>query len=257
MELAEGQFVGAGLRDGPGAGDRLLGVQASHLVAGLQPVLVVGPGGVGRREGDDAADAVEHLVHDRVGALDVVDVVGGHDRSAELRRDLEEDPVAVGVARLQVVGNLDGEAGTEDLPPSPSGVQRLLAAPESRKPGHLTPQAAGQGDEALGAAGNRLEAGAGAPSRRQGLRPLVEVHLGDEVAEVGPAPGVPGEQDRVVALAPLQLRAEDRPDPDVPAGLAETDCPVHAVVVGEGEGPHPHLGGPGGEVLHPGGPLPE
>jgi len=94
-------------------------------------------------------------------------------------------------------------------------------------------------------------------SRRQRLRPLVEVHLGDEVAEVGPAPGVPGEEDRVVALAPLQFRAEDRPDPDVPAGLAETDCPVHAVVVGEGERPHPHLGGPGGEVLHPGGSLPE
>ena len=257
VELAERQLVGTGRRDPARPGYRLLGMQAGHLGARLQPELGVGPGSIRRGEGHDPPDGVQDVVHHRVAPLDVVHVVGGRHVEAQAVSDVEEDAVALTVPGCEVVRDLDGEPGAEDVPPPPGRRLRLLGAAEGGEPGYLSPAAAREGDEPLRAVGDRLEAGARPPAGRQRLRPLVEMHLRHETAEIGPPAGIPGQQDHMVALAPLQLGPQDRADPHLPAGEAEAHRPVHAVVVGERQRLHPHLRRPPGQVLHPGRPLPE
>jgi hypothetical protein len=72
---------------------------------------------------------------------------------------------------------------------------------------------------------------------------LVEMHLACQPAEIRPTLCVFSEKDGVVALSPFDLRSEDGPDAEMVACEGEAHHPIHPVMVGQGQGIHPQLGG--------------
>ena len=183
----------------PSVQARSAGTSAASSAPGLQERLAVRPAQVRQRlERPAVADGGQHVGQFAVLGAGVVDVVGRHDRQAELPgqlRGLGDQPVVV---RAEVVRELDEEAAAG----------RPVASPEDRRvplrdrscPGPIAhPQATdqlpvaapGQGDQALGVLRQERLAEA-----RHALRPG-HVRLRDEPAQAPPAHLGSGQQDEM------------------------------------------------------------
>ncbi len=140
-----------------GAGD-LVVPDAAHLGGRLQVVAVaVELEPVGVRERLAGLHAQQRLVVVGGVAGDVVAVVGGQRRNAQLAADLEQ-PVADPLLDGQpVVHQLEAVVvGAEDLAPLGRRLQRLAVMPQAQPGLHLPRGAAGGGDDALGVFGDDL-----------------------------------------------------------------------------------------------------
>ena len=246
--LAERQLDVAALGDALGVGDGLLELREGrlHLVGAgdeeavgvvLDAPLVV--------EGLARGDAHQHVVGAGVLAVDVVGVGGGHQRDALVLGELGQPGVDVELVLHPVGLDLEEEGvGLEDVAVlaghAPGAV--VIALPEEAR--DLAAQAGGQADQPLGVL---------AQQRLVDARVVVEAlgeGLGGEQPEVGPALGVPGQQDEVAAdplgpvAAPLVagdvgLHAEDGLHPGLPGLLVEVDGAEEVAVVGDRHRRHP------------------
>ena len=148
-----------GDKQGGIAGAGHLGVpDLAHLRRGLQVVAVaveLEPGGI--RQGLAGLHAQQRLVVVRGLAGDVVTIVGGQGRDAELSADLQQ-PLAHALLDGQaVVHDLEEVVvRPEDLAPLGGRLQRLLVMAEPQPGLHLAGRAAGGGDDARGVLGQDL-----------------------------------------------------------------------------------------------------
>ena len=227
---------------------RYWGSERGHVVGrgDEEPVgLVVQPARVGQRL--VRRDAHEDLVRLRVGSVHVVGVGGGDERDALALGELGEPRVHLHLLGHAVRLHLEEEAARlEDvavLAGRGAGAVHVALVGEARD---LAAQAGGEPDEPLRVLAQQPLVDAGVVVEALG------VGHGREVAEVGPALGVPGQQDEVAAhplaavLAPLRagdvgLHPQDGLHPGRPGRLVEVDGAEEVAVVGDGHGVHPPL----------------
>lgn len=244
------------------AGAGYLGVpDGAHLGGGFEVVAVTvefEPGGVRQRLA--GLNAQQRFV---IGGLvfgDVVAVVGGKRRDAELLADVEQALAHPAFDGQAVVHHLQEEVlRPEDLLPLGGGFQRFALVAEAQPGLHLAGRAAGGGDDALGVLGDEFFVHA---------RPLAELALDggqrrqfEQVAQAGRVlgdhrhMGVGAGAGDVVALlariAPLHalgvepgagrdigLDADDRLDARLLGGVVELRGAVHVAVVGHPDRRH-------------------
>ena len=227
------------------------GEQLLHLLRGLEVELLAGEAEVALflqlRAG---ADAQEHLLRLGVRLLDVVDVVGAHQRHATLMGEPDQQRVGpllllkAMVLQLQVVAVAEDRLEPED--PAPG----LLVAVVQQVLQDLAGQTGREADDPLAVLLDQLVVDAGTV--------VLALHPGDgvELHQVVVALVVHGQQDQVVPVAPValahflvgavgvalrvdvELAADDRLDAGLLAGLVEVDGPEHVAVVGDGQRPH-------------------
>ena len=254
VELAEVERQVAALRDRQriAAGVGQLGEDPAHLFGRLQvellgrepPALRVAH----RRAG---LDAEERLVGSRVPRLEVVRVVGAHDRRPDRLGDVDgrgrHPPLlveAVGLDLHEVV------VAAEDLlvpAGGGAGAAGVVGGEEARD---LGVEAPGECQQPPGVGREQL------PVHARLVVIALEVGRGDQPDQVAVAGEVPHEHGEVVralvgavlraALGPLarrhvELAAEDRLDPFLLAGQVEVDGAEQVAVVGQRERREPEL----------------
>jgi len=251
--LAESDLDVAAVGDVEGAGEGVgqFPEEPLHLLRGLDveilgaeaPALGIVVEGAG-------LETEEHVVGLGVALLDVMEVVGRREAEAELLPEPDQclvdrllllDSVPLDLQEV-VLGAEDVTVGRDRLPGS-------LGVQAGDLGGHLTGQAAAQGDEAPGMAGEHLLVDPGLVIEALQVADRAELH------QVQVALAVPGQDGQVVRVAvgpalPLvaapgsdvELAADDRPDAGVEALLVELHRAVHDPVVGESHRGHPQLG---------------
>ena len=247
--LRDQQRVVAGLGE--------LGEQAAHLRRGLQVVLVaVELEAVGVLQQRPGLHAQQRVVGRGVGAVRVVAVVGGQQRSVELAGDLQQLGVDPVLLRYAVVLQLDEEAvAAEDVLEAGRLGEGLGGVVPQQGLGHLAPEAAGGGDQARAVVVERLPVAAGLV--------VVALHEGPagQLDEVLVAGVVGGQHRQVVVelaaaldvaagvvdaspprrplvpglLGHVGLDADDGLDVVVLALAVEVQDPVHVAVVGDAQ----------------------
>ena len=237
-----------------------LGEDPAHLFGRLQvellgrepPALRVAH----RRAG---LDAEERLVRSRVPRLEVVRVVGAHDRRADRLGDVDgpgrHPPLfveAVGLDLHEVV-----VAAEDFLVPAGggAGAAGLVGGEQARDLGVEAPR---EREQPLGVGREQL------PVHTRLVVIALEVGRGDEPDQVAVAGEVPHEHGEVVralvgavlgaALGPLarrhvELAAEDRLDPLLLAGQVEVDGAEQVAVVGQRERREPQLPRPRDQLV--------
>jgi hypothetical protein len=171
--------------------------EAPHLARRLEEELaVLASQGIGQRLVGGLGG--EDVVQRRVGARDVVDVVGGHSGQAQLvGEEVELAQELVGIGQ-QLVLELDVEVlRAEGVGEACGGFAGSFAVALQEEGGDLAAAAGREGYEVIGVLGDGGEAG----DRR--LAGVLEVRGADDAAEVGPAGGVLGEEDEVEAAGGL------------------------------------------------------
>ena len=224
------------------------GREAQHVVGRghEEPVgLVVQAARVG--EGLVGRDAHEDLVRLRVAAVHVVCIGGGDERDALALGQLGQPGVHLQLLGHAVRLHLEEEAaGLEDvavLAGGGAGAVHVALVGEARD---LAAQAGGEADEPLRVLAEQRLVDAGVV-----VEPLGVGH-GGEVAEVGPALGVLGQQDEVAAhplaavlpslgAGDVGLHAQDGLHPGRLGRLVEVDGAEEVAVVGDGHGVHAPL----------------
>ena len=240
----------AHLGDAHRVGDGLLvlGQGGQHVVrrGHEEPVgLVVQAARVG--EGLVGRDAHEDLVRLRVAAVHVVCIGGGHQRDALALGELGQPGVHLQLLGHAVRLHLQEEAaGLEDVAVLPGGGAGPVHVALVGEPRDLAAQAGGEPDEPLGVLAQQGLVDAGVV-----VEPLGVGH-GGEVAEVGPALGVPGQEDEVAAhplaavlpslgAGDVGLHAQDGLHPGRPGVPVEVHGAEEVAVVGDGHGVHAPL----------------
>ena len=196
--------------------------------------------------------AEQQVVHPGVGLLQVVAVVGGHERDAELLVDLPQALVGDLLLGYGVLLDLQEIVVlAEDVAVFGGGADGIVQTVLADEVGHLAAQAAGEGDEALMVLGQQVLVHA---------RLVVEafqVRLAGELEQVLVAGPVRRQQDQVkvlvmgkLALAfPVEaalgghvgLAADDRFDAGGGGLLVELDGAKEVSVVGNGDGRHAEI----------------
>ena len=206
-------------------------------------------------------DAEQHLVGFHVVGIEVVAVVGGHQRQVELFGDLHEAVVDRHLF-LQAVGlQLQIEAAGVDVrvfPGQRAGLVHVAGLDGAR---HFARDAGRKADEPLGIL---------AQQRLVHARLVMEAlqkALGHQLDEVVIARLVLGQQDEMVApagqlgrlvemvMADVDLAAEDGLDADLGALLGEVGRAEHVAVIGDGTGGHAEILGAVAQVLEADGPV--
>ena len=246
--------------------------EVPHLGGGLDVVAVaVEPEPLGVRHHAAAGDAQEMLVGRRVGLVDVVGVVGGDRRDAEVLAELEQAVADPGLDVETVVHQLEEVVV---LPDDVLEVGRrlpcLLVVTDPQPGLDLPRRAAGGGDQAVGVLGQQLAVGARLVEEALHAGPAGEpeqvVHAGRGLGEqghvgVGAAAGdvvvaavVPPDPLLVVAGGvggEVGLHPDDRLDPRGRRLGVEVVGPEHVAVVGHRDRVHAQLGGPLEHVAQP------
>ena len=191
---------------------------------------------------------------------DVVAVVGGQRRDAELAADLQQAFAHPGLDRQPVIHDFEEEVlRAEDLPPLGGGLQRLALMSQPQPGLHLAGRAARGGDDARGMLGHDLGVHPGPLAQlafEGGQRGQFEqvaqpggvlghqrhVQVGTAGRDVvgllaGIAPGdAPGVETR--RRGDIGLHPDDRLDPDVGGGVVELAGTEHVSVVGHTDRGH-------------------
>ena len=176
-------------------------------------------------------------------AVDVVEVVGGDERQADLRREAQQLLVEAVLVRDAVVLELEEEvARAEDVAVAARHPAREIPILRLERARDLPVEAGRQADQALAVLRQVVAVDA------RLVVVAVEVGVGDDAAEVLVAPPVLGQQDQVVRLRVLAavavghlpagdvgLDPDDRLDLALAAGLVEGDGAVQRAVVGDRE----------------------
>ena len=232
-----------------------------HLLLALQVEAVVRePEPVGVVERVVRLDAQQRLVRDRVGRGEVVDVaraderqagVAGQGREARVDARLDVDAAVLQLdVDLVLAEDVDERVELAAREPLVALHERLADAPG---------QAARERDDAVGVGGELGQVDAGP------VPVAVEVRGRDQAHEVVIARRRLGEQRQVraalllhparVVVDDVHLAAQDRLDPGLCRRPRQLDDPGHRAVVGEADGGHAHLGGPGHERADPACPV--
>ena len=227
---------------------RVIGEKPFHFLGGFV-VKLVGLKADGSPLGNGApgSDAEQDLLRFRVGAAQVMHVVGRHGRDARPFRD-RADPAADHLIVLQAV-ILHFEV---EVPFPEDGVQfacrldRALHIPREDGARHRPRHTGGQGDQPLVVRAEQFEVDAGF-----GIEPLGET-LGYHPDQVAVSRLVLDQQNEVIAggvdaplpaesapLGDVDLAADDRFDPRVLAGAVKGDRAVEHAVVGQSDGGMP------------------
>ena len=262
--MAEIQFHIALLGDAHGIGQRF-----RHMAEGgfhLLGALVVEFRGLeahvlGIVHGGLRLDAEQHLVGLHVAGIEIVAVVGGHQRQMELFGDLHEAVVDRHLF-LQAVGlQFQIEAAGVDVRIFPRKGKGLVHVAGLDGPRHLARDAGRKADEPLG-----ILAQQGLVHARLVVEALQKA-LGHQLDEVVIARVVLGQQDKVVpfagqfgrlvemVVADVDLAAENGLDADLGALLGEIGRAVHVAVIGDGAGGHAEVLGAVAQVLEADGPV--
>ncbi len=224
----------------------------------------------------------------------VVDVVGGHKFGGAAVGDSDEGVVAGRVERVAVVPQLDHHIGTAeqrlqaaqlgggpgrplgnqgggDDPFTATGQYHPVIGNSARKGPIRMGQSAGRPLPQGGQVGNRPRPDGGEGlevHRRPPFFPRPQMRHRQGSAQPAIAGGVPGQDQEVGSLRigyPVlgagqpegQLGAEYRRHPHRSGRLGETDHPVHAIVVGDGQGLQAQAGGFFDQLLRMGSPVEE
>ena len=223
-DLAKVEVEVALLRDLPG-GRQGFGVafeERAQLRPALQVMLRVGEEVRPRLfEGGAVADGDEHVVQVPAGGHVVVDLVGRHHaRAAPFRHPgaALEHPFVLGPkVMVQLAEDVVLAERLEEL------TQPLFVV------------CGAEVEEVSTMLGDPGQGGAGLAFG------LVGVGEGEEPAQIGIAGQVARDEDQLFAVD-LERAADDRPDPELAAGLEMADGAVDAAMVGDGEGGHLELG---------------
>ncbi len=232
-----------------GAGNRIgeFGREPRHFVPALQVKL-------GRRVAHPlriahdrlGLEAEQHFVRFGVFALEIVDIVRGHDRQARLAGQFPQRPVHLALLGNAVIHELEIEPfGAEYfgiLPGRADGAGHVVGC---QVRGHLPLQAGRKTDQPLAVFGQQFLVNAGLVVK------ALQMREGHEPHQVVVAFVVPGQQHEVVVRIPLRLvpplqagfPGYVRLAPDkgahllLLAFLVEIHSPAHHAVVGHGHGP--------------------
>ena len=171
-------------------------------------------------------------VLESVAVLDVVvDVVGGHDACAKPASQVDEPPVATGVALHQVLLKFDEDA-VRDAPVHVGAKLRLSPRKVAilRQVREPTGAAAREQYQSFGVLGDTSWVQAG-------ITPIaVSVAVGDKPGQVGVAALIFGQEGQVRAVLEGHLCADDGIQVEVSSGLGELHGATQVVVVGDSEG---------------------
>ena len=175
-------------------------------------------------------------------AAQVVHVCRAHERAADLLRDAHDALVGPVLGGQAIVLDLEEDAlGAEDLEELVGVGARLRRPPVDEALAEARGQAAREGDDPVGVAGQQLQV-----HRRLAAVQALEEPGAGELDEVAVARVGLGQQREVVALLArrgvvavvdqVDLAALDRLDPVLRAGLDQLDGAVHHAVVGQAQG---------------------
>ena len=248
------------LGDPPRVGQcvRHLGEELAHLGRRLEvELLAVETEPSGRVEVRGGADAQEHVVGVGLGLVDVVQVIGGHERQGGVPGQAQELLVQAALFGEAVILELEEEVALpEDVAIGRRGAPCLGPVVGAEGARHFAVEARREPDQAFRVAGQALEVDA------RLVVVALEVSVGGQPAEVAVAGPVLGQQDEMEGLrvrpalalghgaaGDVGLHADDRLDLARPAGLVESDRPVERAVVGQGERLEAEGGGLAGEVV--------
>jgi len=272
--LVEGGGAALGDQQRVVAGLGNLGEQPPHLGRRLEVVAVavelepVRGVPVGSRR-----HAQEHVVGLGVLGVDVVQVVGGHQRQGQVLGQTEQVAADPGLDVQAVVHQFDEiVAGAEDVAEFGRRGAGLFVLPQPEVGLHLTRRAPGGRDAAGGVALQQFPVGSRFVEepfqRRQRTQPEQVVHPGVVLRPDGEV-GVGALGRDVVAGAVAELHAfalaavglggevglqtDDRLDRGALRRFVELVGAEQVAVVGDRQGRHPHPFGPGEQVAQPGG----
>ena len=243
----------AALRDQQRVGARFrhLGKDAIHLLRGLDVellLLIAHPLGIVHALA--RADAHQHVVRRGVLLAQVVAVVGGDDRQAEVLAELQQLGIGAALTVDTMVHELQIHVVvSQDLAVAVDGVRRLLQVAVEDVSVDLALEAAGETDQALGVLGQKVFVDA-----RTVIKALQE-RLAQEPGQILIAGVVAGQQRQVMrrradALAAaveargrrhVGLAAQDRFDAARLRRLVEFHGAEHVAVVGDRHGRHAKL----------------
>jgi len=210
-------------------------------------------------------DAEQHLVGLGVFAVQVVTVVGGHQRQVEGLGHLQQPLVDHVLLGQGVLLQLDVVAARKQFAVPAGGLQRIIHPVAAALHGYFALEAGRQSNQAATVLGQELTVDAGA---------VVEAFLvagRGQVREVFVTLQVFAEQDQVVGRlgdplgvfgkagvgGQVDLAADDRLDAGLLALEIEFNRAEHVAVVGDGQGLHAGLLGLGNQVLNPNGAVQE
>ncbi len=232
---------------------RVVGKDPRHLLGALQ-VELLGVKAEALRLLDllAGADAEQDVVGVGVVLQQVVGVVGGHEGHPRALSDPGEGARDPPLLLEAVLHDLEEEAAVvEDLPELPHRTQggRFVSVAQGYR--DLAAQAPGQADEAAvvlpqellvdpGAVVEALGVGEGHQLHEVVVPLVVRREQGQVVVGLGDPRGAPVE---AAADRDVDLAAQDRLDPLLPAGVVEGHRPEHVAVVGDGQPLHPEAPG--------------
>ena len=254
------QLQVAAFGDGQGVADRLGGIVegGGHLLRRLDVELVHRELHVGRvAHGLAGLDAEQHLVGAGILPVQVVAVVGGHQRQLQLGGHLHQALVDDVLLRDGVLLQLDIVAPGEQLAVPAGGGDGILHPAAAALHGHLALEAGRHGDQPLGAPREQFAVDAGpvveallVAGRGQVGQVLVALHVLAEqdqvVGRVGDALGVLG---KARLRRQVELAADDRLDAGLLALQVELGGAEHVAVVGHGHRRHVQFLGLGDQVV--------
>ena len=179
----------------------------------------------------------------------VVHIASRDDTETEVLREVGEVAVAPRVAIDEVVLQLEEEVAVAKGPGvAPCRRLGLPVLPLRHQRRHLTAATAGERDQPLRMAGQRIQLNAR-------LAPFViQVRVREQATEVGVATLVLAEERQVVISLPVRVRqrdlgACDRPDAPGPCALGELHRAVQPVVVRQSQRRLPQLARPQHQLL--------
>ena len=238
-----------------------LGLAADVLGAGVaQPLFVTD-----QLAGEHAEQGVVglHITH-----AEIVGVVGGDQRNAQLAADAGHLHVHDAVLDAAVVLDLQVEVGAEDLlVPGRHGAGHIGAPLENRL-GDLTAETGGGHDQTLAVLAQQLLVDAGSRKDAPAAH-AAQVADAGELHQIAVAHPILGQHHQVVAALFFRLRildravdhihliADDRLDAGLTAELEQLDGAVHHAVIGEGQGGHAQLHCPLHHLRQLAGPIEE
>ena len=251
--LVEGQLQVAALGDQQRVGARFrhLGKDAVHLLRGLDvELLLLVAQALGIVHALAGADAHQHVVRRSVLFAQVVAVIGGDDRQAEVLAELQQLGVGAALAVNAVIHELQVHVVvSQNLAVAVDGVRRLLQVAVEDVSVDFALEAAGEADQALGMLGQKFFVDAGTVIK------ALQERLAQEAGEVLITGVIAGQQGQVVrrradALAAaveargrrhVGLAAQNRLDAARLRRLVEFHGAEHVAVVGNGHGRHVKL----------------